>query len=79
MVVRYIAETEKERFIRKEVESMLLEQEIKTIEQEAQLAIKHLRKIEEIAENKDNNVAFLASVRISDIEKIVKCANIKLT
>ena len=58
---------------------MLLEQEIKTIEQEAQLAIKHLRKIEEIAENKDNNVAFLASVRISDIEKIVKCANIKLT
>ena len=57
---------------------MLSDTEINVIEQEAQLAIEHLLKIKEISEGKDNNVAFLASVRISDIEKIVKCANIKL-
>ena len=57
---------------------MLSDSEIRTIEQEAQFAIEHLQKIIEIAENKDNNVEFLASIRVHDIEKIVKCANIKL-
>ena len=56
---------------------MLNDEEIKQIEEEARLAIIHLQKINEIAEGKDNNVAFLAEYRSSDIDAIVRCAKIK--